>query len=186
MHEALHGEAEDRLLAANGVTAGHRTSRFANDVGGCRQDGGDRLDRQALGKGRDVQRHHHPAAHGEHVAAGVGRGDGAEVGGVVDERGEEVGRGHDGEVVADPVHGGVVERRQPDEQGRDRPGSPARWTSLESGAAPHFAAQPPQAVHSVSRRSARSVMVASVRAGAASLEAAPGAAVAERPACAAA
>ena len=75
-------------------------------------------ERQSLGEGRDVQRRRDPPAHGEHVAARVGGGDGAEVGRVVDERREEVGRGHHGDVVADAVHGGVVERRQPDEQRR--------------------------------------------------------------------
>ena len=58
------------------------------------EDRGDGLDGHALGEGGDVQREHDPPAHGEHVAARVGGGDGAEVGRVVDERREEVGRRH--------------------------------------------------------------------------------------------
>ena len=90
----------------------------ATTAGGRGEDGLDRPAREVLGEGGDVERQHDPPAHGEHVAAGVGGGDGAEVGGVVDERREEVGRRHEGDVVGEPVDGGVVERRQPDEQRR--------------------------------------------------------------------
>ena len=96
--------------------------------------------RQPLGEGRDVQRHRHPAAHGEHVAAGVGGGDGAEVGRVVDERREEVGGGHDGQVVADPVDGGVVERGQADQQrvvGARRPAPGPARTAARRPTWPH-------------------------------------------------
>ena len=133
--QALHGEAEDRLLAADGVAADDRAARRPDHFGRGAKHGLDRLERQPLGEGRDVQRDRHPAAHGEHVAARVGRGDGAEVGRVVDERREEVGRGHHREVVADPVDGGVVERRQADEE--RGVGRPARSrTRPESGAPP--------------------------------------------------
>ena len=114
--EALHGEPEDRLLRADGVAAGDHTAGVGHDLGGGGQDGRDGLDRQLLGEGGDVEREDDRPAHGEHVAAGVGRGDGAEVGGIVDERREEVGGRHEGQVVGQPEDGGVVERRQADEQ----------------------------------------------------------------------
>ena len=63
----------------------------AHDSGRGDQDRRHRLRRHALGEGRDVERQHDPAPHGEHVAARVGRGDGAEVGRIVDERREEIG-----------------------------------------------------------------------------------------------
>ena len=156
MDEALHGEPEDRLLAADGVTAGHRAAGLAHDLGAA----DDRMAaiaslRQALGEGGDVERHHHPAAHGEHVAAGVGGGDGTEVGRVVDERREEVGRRHDGEVVADPVDGGVVERRQADEQRRVGAGRPGRGRAGSAARRPTSPRSHRRAVHSVSLRSGR-------------------------------
>ena len=92
----------------------------AHDLGGGREDGADRLHRHALGEGRDVEGQHDPPAHGEHVAAGVGGGDGAEVGRVVDEGREEVGGRDQREVVADAVDGGVVERRQARRAARGR------------------------------------------------------------------
>ena len=93
-----------------------RAARGPDRLGCGAQHGLDGREREPLGEGRDVQRGRHPAAHGEHVAARVGGGDGAEVGRVVDERREEVGRGHDGDVVADSVDGGVVEGSQADEE----------------------------------------------------------------------
>ena len=90
---------------------------LGHDGAGGGEDRLDGRDRQPLGEGRDVEREDDPRAHGEHVAAGVGGGDGAEVGRVVDERREEVGRRDHGQVVGQPVHGGVVERRQAHEEG---------------------------------------------------------------------
>ena len=118
VHDTLHGEPEDRLGVADRVPAGDRAAGLGDDRGGGVEDRGDRLAREVLGEGGDVDRQHDPPAHREHVAAGVGRGDRAEVGRVVDERREEVGGRHEGDVVADAVDGGVVERRQADEQRR--------------------------------------------------------------------
>ena len=103
------------------------------------------------GKAETLSASHHPPAHGEHVAAGVGGGDGPEVGRVVDEGREEVGGRHQRQVVADPVDGGVVERGQAHQQRVVRAWPPAPGRGRTSGAAPHFAAQPPHDVHSVSR-----------------------------------
>ena len=37
VHEALHGQPEDRLLAADGVAAGDHAARLGHDVGGRRR-----------------------------------------------------------------------------------------------------------------------------------------------------
>ena len=75
--------------------------------------------------------------------------------GIVDERREEVGGRHHGEVVGDLVDRGVVERARGRRARPDRPTSASSRTNADSGAAPHFAAQPPHDVHSVSRMSHR-------------------------------
>ena len=108
------------------------------------------LGRHPLREGGHVQGEHHPAAHGEDIRAGVGRRDGTEVGGVVDQRREEVGRRDEGEVVAQAVYGGVVERRQPDQQGGIERAGQLPHDGVERRRA-HLAAQPPHDVHSVRR-----------------------------------
>ena len=90
----------------------------ADDLGGGVEDGRDGIRREVLGEGGDIERQQNPAAHGEHVAARVGGRDGPEVGRVVDERREEVGRRDQGRIRAEPVHGRVVEGGQPEQQVR--------------------------------------------------------------------
>ena len=90
----------------------------ATTCGGGVEDRRHRDPREVLGERGDVDRQHDPPAHGEHVAARVGRGDRPVVGRVVDERREEVGRRHERRRVVDAVDRRVVERRQPDEQRR--------------------------------------------------------------------
>ena len=116
MHQALHGQSEDRLLRTDGVAPGNDTTRGGHDFGRGRQDLGHCLDRHGLGEGGNVQRQQHPATHGEDITARVGGGDGAEVARLVDEGWEEVGGRYDGGVVVEPVHGGIVEWRQPHEE----------------------------------------------------------------------
>ena len=117
MDESLDGEAEDRLLAPDGVAPHDRTARRLDRLGRGPQHGLDGREREPLGEGRDVERGRDPAAHREHVAARVGRRDGPEVGRVVDERREEVGRRDQCEVVGEAVDRGVVERCEAHEQG---------------------------------------------------------------------
>jgi hypothetical protein len=64
------------------VPPGDRAAGLGDDGRSGGEDRGDR--REMLGKAA-CSRHDHPAAHSEHVAAGVGR-DGPEVGRVVDQR----------------------------------------------------------------------------------------------------
>jgi hypothetical protein len=64
----------------------------------------------------EVQRQQWRAAHRVDVGERVGRRDPSPVVRVVHDRSEEVGGDHDREVVAQPVHGGVVGRLHADEQ----------------------------------------------------------------------
>jgi hypothetical protein len=116
VNQPLHGEAEDGLLGADGVPACHHPARLGHDCRRRAQDARHHIGGHALGEGRHVEREDDPAAHGEHVAARVGRGDGTEVIGVVDERWKEVGGRHQGQVVAQLEHSGVVEGRQSDKE----------------------------------------------------------------------
>ena len=56
----------------------------------------------------EVQREQRTATHGVDVGHAVRRGDSTPGAGVVDDRGDEVGRGHQGPVRVDLPHGGIV------------------------------------------------------------------------------
>lgn len=116
MDEAIDHEAEERLGVADRVAAADRAAGLGNDTGGGVEDGRDGSGREVLGECGHVESQHHPSAHGENIAAGVGSGDGSEVVGIVHEWWEEVCGGHHRQVVADAVHGSIVERDQSDEQ----------------------------------------------------------------------
>ena len=116
MNQALHGKPVDRLRVADRVAPGDSAAGFRDNLGAGFEDRRDRLAREVLGKGGDVDRQHDPAAHGEDVAARVGGRDRPEVGRIVDERREEVGGRHQRDVVAHLVDRGVVERGEPDHQ----------------------------------------------------------------------
>ena len=109
MHESLHGKAEHRLGIPDGVAPCHRAASGGDCRSGSVEDGGDRVVRHVLGKGGDVHCHDHAATHGEHVTARVGGRDGAEVGWIIDERWEEVGGGHHGQVVGESIDRRIVE-----------------------------------------------------------------------------
>ena len=74
--------------------------------------------RALLGEADQVQRGQRGAAHGVDVAEGVGRGDPAEVEGVVHDRGEEVGRQDQREIVAQAIDRRVVRGRAADQHRR--------------------------------------------------------------------
>jgi hypothetical protein len=63
------------------VPAGDRPPGLGDDRGSGVEDRGHREAREVLREGGDVDGQHDPAAHGEHVAAGVGGGDRPVVGG---------------------------------------------------------------------------------------------------------
>ena len=151
MDDALHGEPEDRLRVADRVAAGDRAAGLGDDGRGGVEDGRHRPAGEVLGEGGDVDRQHDPPAHGEHVAAGVGRGDGAVVGRIVDQRREEVGRRHERRRAR---RSGRSPRRRTAPTRRATTGRPTAGRSRTRSAstdAPHLAAHPPHDVHSVSR-----------------------------------
>ena len=66
--------------------------------------------------GHQVERHERTAAHGVHVGDGVHRSDAAPGAGVVDDRGEEVGREYERPVDVEAPHPGVVAGGGSDEE----------------------------------------------------------------------
>ncbi len=118
MYQTLDSKPEDWFRVADRVPAGDGTTRFGNDLRRRGEYRHDRVAREMLRKRGDVDGNRHSAAHREHVATGVGSRDRTEVRWVIDKRREEIGRTDHGQVVADPVDRGIVERRQPDEQRR--------------------------------------------------------------------
>jgi hypothetical protein len=119
---ADHGEAVLGLRVADRVAARQHAARLADLRGRGFEHRRHRVAREVLGERRDRQGEQDPSAHREHVRERVGGRDLAEVGGIVDERREEVERAEDREVVGDAVGGGVVGRL---EAGDERGGSAA-------------------------------------------------------------
>ena len=98
------------------MAAGEQGAGLAHRSVGRRQDGGDRVAGELLGKRGDGERQHRQAAHGEDVVQGVRRRDRAEIVGIVDERRKEVDGEDERSLVVQPVDGRVVGRREPDEE----------------------------------------------------------------------
>ncbi len=116
MHRPDHREPVLRLVVAERVAAGEDRACLTNLPVGAGEDGRDRLVRQALRQRRDREREQRRAAHRVDVVEGVRRGDAAVEAGIVDERREEVEREDERPLVVEPVHGGVVCRREPHEE----------------------------------------------------------------------
>ena len=116
MNGADDGEPVLRLGVANRVSAREQPAGRAHLRVGRGEDLGEHLDRQLLGERGDREREQRRPAHREHVVQRVRRGDRAVVAGVVDDRREEVEREDDRALVVDAIDGGVVRRREPDEQ----------------------------------------------------------------------
>ena len=109
VHQAHRHQPVDRFDRVDGVAAGNRNARLAADRGATLQDLSDRCQRQHVDRhAHQRQRHDRPAAHGVHVADGVGGGDAPEVERVVDDGHEEVGGGDQRLLVVEAVDGGVV------------------------------------------------------------------------------
>ena len=136
VHDALHGQPEDRLGVADRVAAGNGAARLGHHSRGRFEDRRDRVAREVLGERGDVHRNGNTPAHGEHVAARVRGGNGAEVRRVVDEWREEVGRRHESDVVGEPVDRRIVERSEPDEQRRVGRSGEVGDEILQQGGAP--------------------------------------------------
>ncbi len=91
-------------MAAGDGNAGRGANAFA-----AFEDLADHFQRQLVDRHADQgQGHDRRAAHGVHVADGVGRRDAAEVVGIVDDGHEKVRRGDQRLLVVEAVHGGVV------------------------------------------------------------------------------
>ena len=107
--QADHHQAVNRLHRIDGVSARNGNADAAADLCAAFQNlayggGGQHIDRHTDQR----QRHDGPPAHGIHIADGVGGGDAAEVGRVIDDGHEKIGGGNQGQVVADLVYRSVV------------------------------------------------------------------------------
>jgi len=122
MDQSDHRQSVDRLEAVDGVAAGdgnsgHRTRRRPAGQDFADGRGGQFVHRHADdGEGEDRL-----ASHGVDVRESVGRGDAAEVEGIIDDRHEEVGGRHHRLLGVEPPDGGVVAGFSPDQQIGERP-----------------------------------------------------------------
>ena len=110
MNQALHRESEDGLRVADGVPAGNGATCFGNHRSRSVENGNDGFAREVLGERSHVDGNRDAPAHCEHIATRVGSSDSAEVRRMVHKRRKEVGGADHREVVADLVHGSIVER----------------------------------------------------------------------------
>ena len=151
--EADGNQPVDGFDRIDAVTAGDRNPGALADGFPTFENSPDRVDRQLVDRHRhERQREQRPAAHGVHVRNGIGRGDGAEVEGIVDDRHEEVRRRDNRLVFADAVHRRIVAGLDPDQQiGGSRPLPPDRATICCSTAGASLQPQPPPWERLVSR-----------------------------------
>ena len=110
------GEPVLGLGVADRVPAREQRAGDAHLLVRSREDRGDRLHRQLLGKRGDGECQQRHAAHREDVVERVRRRDRPVVGWVVDERREEVDGEDQRSLVVELVDRGVVGRREPDQQ----------------------------------------------------------------------
>ena len=136
------------------MAAGDRNAGPGADRLAAVEDAADGVDRQLVDRHADQrQREQRRAAHRIDVGDRVGRGDGAEVERVVDDRHEEVGRRDDRLVLVDPVDGGVVGGLDADQQLRrhQRRSRPVRGSRCSTPGA-ILQPQPPPWLNEVRRR----------------------------------
>ncbi len=114
---AGHGQPVLGLGIVDRVAAGDDDTRPERGIVAASQDLPQDLPAQVRERvGDQVEGRPRRAAHRVDVGQGVGRGDAAEVVRVVDDRREEVGGGHQSEVVAQAVNSSVVGRVKADKQ----------------------------------------------------------------------
>jgi hypothetical protein len=80
------------------------------------QDGDHHLRRKIGRHHEQVERQEGLGAHRVQIGKGIGGGDLAEVEGVIDNRGEEIGRDDERPARIQPPDGGVIRRAEPDQQ----------------------------------------------------------------------
>ena len=117
MDLAHHRHAVLRLGIVDGVAAGHDEA----GLGGYGGTALEHLGQQVGGQLVDVPAHQvegeqRRAAHGVDVGDGVGRGHPPPGAGVVDHGRDEVGGDHQGALVREAPHGGIVAGERPDQQ----------------------------------------------------------------------
>ena len=138
-------QAELGFGVLDGVSTEDGNARLGRLVLGAAQDLLEDHQRQTLvRKTDDVQGEQRPGAHGVDIRQRVGRRDGPEAVGVIDDGREEVGGLDDGQLVAHPVDGGIVAGVHAHEHGRVR-----RHRQLGQHLLQHLRAQLASAAHAV-------------------------------------
>ena len=108
MDKARHRHAVFGLGVKDTVTARNECACFIDLVVAAAQHIVDGLLRHIGRNSHNVQRQFRLAAHGVHIGEGVGGGNGAKSVGIVGDRGEEVHRLHQCQIVADAIDAGIV------------------------------------------------------------------------------
>ena len=117
MDESGHGKPVLRLRVVDGVTAGERTAGDLEDGRAPFEHVGERAERKAISRpADDLECRDGPPAHGVHVGQRVGRGDPAPVVRLVDDRGEEVDRLNQCEVIGQPKDPRIIGTSNADQE----------------------------------------------------------------------
>ena len=117
MDLADHGQAELWLRVVDGVASGDHEASLGCDLLGAEEHLDQEVVRQLGGvPPHQIERQQGSAAHGVDVGHGVGRSHASPRAGVIDDRGDEVGGHHQGALVVEAPHGGVVAGGRPDQE----------------------------------------------------------------------
>ena len=109
VNQAHHHQAVNRLHRVNGVSASNRNACGVTHILAALQDAPDGVNRQHVDRhAHQAQRHDGGAAHGIHIADGIGRGNAAKVIRVVHDGHEEVCGGNQRLLVVELVHRRIV------------------------------------------------------------------------------
>ena len=104
------------FVVVNGVAADDEAVGLGGLVVAAAQYIAQHIGGQGGGEADHIQGKQRPAAHRVDVAQGIGRGHGAELVGVVGDRGEKVHGHHQRRFVVQPVDGGVIAGGRPHQQ----------------------------------------------------------------------
>ena len=114
---AHDGQAELGLRIVDGVPAGDHEPGLGRDVLRAKEDLSQQVARQLLAvPPHQVEGQQRPTSHGVHVGYRVGSRHATPGPSVVDNRGDEVGRDHQGTLVIQPPHGSIVAGCDTDQQ----------------------------------------------------------------------
>ncbi len=119
MHQSGDGEAGLDLPIVDAVSADNGHARLGHLIDAAAKNLVQSLFRRGMdGKADDRQRRDGPPTHGIHVAEGIGRRDLPENVRIVGRGREDIDGLHEGQIVGQPVHSGIVAGRRADQHPR--------------------------------------------------------------------